>query len=193
MKSMSCRVSGTSGGPGWSSFFLGTQWILAILAPSGKGLPLPGIPDLYASIIAGFPRIAASLSPLWLREITGQFSYPLNSENARPFGTLRVYLSCAETGPCDDAGAAVDAEAARRGRPWMNRASFHVSSVEILDFQAGMPVRRTPFCMIQKSSASLQCCTWDEFRSMAGGFMLRPTSVSPFAAAPWHCAQEPRN
>lgn len=36
------------------------QWIVAILAPSGKGLPLAGIPCLQASIITGFPRIAAT-------------------------------------------------------------------------------------------------------------------------------------
>src|SRR5271165_3322834 len=28
------------------------------MEPSGKGLPLPGIPSLYAFIITGFPRIA---------------------------------------------------------------------------------------------------------------------------------------
>ena len=27
-------------------FFFGVQWIFAILAPSGKGLPLPGMPAL---------------------------------------------------------------------------------------------------------------------------------------------------
>jgi hypothetical protein len=31
---------------------------LAIAAPSGTGLPLAGMPSLYALIIAGFPRIA---------------------------------------------------------------------------------------------------------------------------------------
>ena len=69
---------------------------------------------------------------------------------------------------------------------WMKRASFQVSFSEMLDFQEGMPVRRTPFCMIQNSSASLQCCTWGELRSMAGGLMLRPMLVSPRASAPWH-------
>src|SRR5271170_74703 len=75
----------------------------------------------------------------------------------------------------------------------MKRASFQVSLSEMLDFQEGMPVRRTPFWMIQNSSASLQCCTWAELRSMAGGFMLRPRSASPRAFAPWHWAQDPRN
>jgi hypothetical protein len=31
---------------------------LAIAAPSGTGLPLAGMPSLYALIITGFPRIA---------------------------------------------------------------------------------------------------------------------------------------
>src|SRR5580700_11222403 len=126
--------------------------------------------------------------------ITGQPSYPRNSENASPFGTLRAYLSCAELAACAFDGTAVEAEAAsRRGRLWMKRASFQVSLSEMLDRQEGMPVRRTPFCMIQNSSASLQCCTWAELRSMAGGAMLRPTVVSPRASAPWHWAQDPRN
>src|ERR1700722_2998463 len=108
-------------------------------------------------------------------EITGQLSYPLNSEKASPPGILRVYLSCAEVGACGCDGAAVEAEAALRwGRLWMKRVSFQVSLSEMLDFQEGMPVRRTPFCMIQKNSASLQCWTWAEVKSMAGGFMLRP-------------------
>src|SRR5271165_247640 len=108
-------------------------------------------------------------------EITGQLSYPLNSENARPFGILRAYLSCVEMAACACDPTAVEAEGALRwGRSWMKRASFHVSFSETLDFQEGIPVRRTPFCMIQNSSASFQCCTWGEVRSMAGGFMLRP-------------------
>src|SRR5271170_3927799 len=111
-------------------------------------------------------------------EITGQLSYPLNSANARPPGILRAYLSCVEMAACPDDGTAVEAEAASRwGSLWMKRASFQVSLSEMLDFQEGMPVRRTPFCMIQKSSASLQCCTWAELRSMAGGAMLRPRSA----------------
>src|SRR6202167_758586 len=127
-------------------------------------------------------------------EITGQPSYPLNSENARPFGILRAYLSCVEAAACACDGTAVEAEAASsRGRLWMKRASFQVSLAEMLDFQEGMPVKRTAFWMIQNSSASLQCCTWGELRSMTGGFMLRPTFVSPRASAPWQWAQDPRN
>src|ERR1700722_6911766 len=126
--------------------------------------------------------------------ITGQLSYPLNSENARPFGILRAYLSCVEMAACDCEGTAVEAEAASTlGRWRMKRARFQLSLSEMLDFQAGMPVRRTPFCMIQNSSASLQCCTWDEVRSMAGGAMLRPMLVSPRPSALWHWAQDPRN
>jgi len=45
MKSTSCRVPGTLvSGKYW--FIFGVQWIFAILAPSGKGLPLPGMPAL---------------------------------------------------------------------------------------------------------------------------------------------------
>ena len=40
--------------------------------------------------------IAAILPPFRLIEITAQSSYPLNSEKARPPGTLTEYLSWAE-------------------------------------------------------------------------------------------------
>src|SRR5271165_1809887 len=127
-------------------------------------------------------------------ETTCQSSYPLNSENARPFGTLRVYLSCVETTGCVCDWTATEAEAAPlRGRLWMKRASFQVSSSEMVDFQAGMPVRRTPFCMIQNSSPSLQCWTWAEVRSMAGGSMWLPIEVPPCASPPWQREQDPRN
>ena len=46
MKSVSCNAPGTIGSPGWSSSFFAIQWIFANLAPSGKGLPLPGMPAL---------------------------------------------------------------------------------------------------------------------------------------------------
>src|SRR5580692_388114 len=75
---------------------MGFQWIFAILAPSGKGLPLPGTPALNASIIVGFPTITANNPPLRLTAMTCQPSYPLNSENASPFGTFNSYLSCAD-------------------------------------------------------------------------------------------------
>ena len=44
MKSMSCRAPATIVGDGASSLVFAVQWIFAILAPSGKGLPLPGMP-----------------------------------------------------------------------------------------------------------------------------------------------------
>src|SRR5438552_15825593 len=44
MKSTSCRLAGTVA-VGNGSIFFGFQWIFAILEPSGKGLPLPGMPD----------------------------------------------------------------------------------------------------------------------------------------------------
>src|ERR1700733_13116399 len=96
MKSAFNWVPGTLGGPGYVSCVFGVQWIFAILAPSGKGLPLPGTPARRASIMTGFPKIAANLPPLSLVEMTGQSSYPLNSENAGPLGICTVYLSCAE-------------------------------------------------------------------------------------------------
>src|SRR5207245_9488669 len=43
-KSTSCRLAGTVALGNVSSFF-GFQWIFAILEPSGKDLPLPGMPD----------------------------------------------------------------------------------------------------------------------------------------------------
>src|SRR5271168_2796662 len=136
MRSTSCWVPGTVGPPGSAGFTFAFQWTFTILAPSGKGLPLPGMPALKALIITGFPTIAASVLPLWLMEITCQLSYPLNSENARPFGILRAYLSCVEVAACACDGAAVEAEAAARwGRLWMKRASFQVSSTEMVDFQ----------------------------------------------------------
>src|SRR5207247_5502048 len=81
---------------GASVLFFGFHSILAILEPSGKGFPLPGMPDLYAAIIVGFATIALSRSSVWLTATICQSSYPLKSENGRPFGTLTAYLSCAE-------------------------------------------------------------------------------------------------
>ena len=40
--------------------------------------------------------ITAILPPFSLIAMTCQLSYPLNSANASPPGTCRVYLSCAE-------------------------------------------------------------------------------------------------
>src|SRR3984957_21272884 len=96
MKSALSWVPGTVGGPGYASCFFGLQWIFAILAPSGKGRPLPATPALRASIIVGFPRITATTPPFSLIAIADQSSYPLNSENASPPGTCTAYLSWAE-------------------------------------------------------------------------------------------------
>jgi hypothetical protein len=63
---------------------------------------------LYASIIEGFPRIAASKSPLWLTAITCQLSYPLNSENPSPLGTLTLYLSWPAENAALEASTAID-------------------------------------------------------------------------------------
>ena len=46
-------MSGTATGKGASVLCFGFQWIFTILEPSGKGLPLPGRPARYASIIEG--------------------------------------------------------------------------------------------------------------------------------------------
>src|SRR6185503_5305557 len=46
--------------------------------------------------MAGLARIAANRPPSSLTETSGQLSYPLNSENASPPGTLRSYLFWAE-------------------------------------------------------------------------------------------------
>src|SRR3989442_15344157 len=59
MKSTSCRLAGTPV-VGNVSCFLGFQWIFAILAPSGEGLPLPGNPAWKALSIHGLPRVTAS-------------------------------------------------------------------------------------------------------------------------------------
>src|ERR1700743_3575875 len=53
------------------------------------------MPSLYAAIMTGFPNITAITSPLWLTDIVCQFSYPLNSANASPPGTLSANLSWA--------------------------------------------------------------------------------------------------
>src|SRR5712691_11671065 len=96
MKSTSCRTSGTVVAAGASALFFGFQWTFAILEPSGKCVPLPGTPAREASIIMGLARITAINSSVWLTATTCQSSYPLNSENASPFGTCTVYLSCAD-------------------------------------------------------------------------------------------------
>jgi hypothetical protein len=44
------------------------------MAPSGTGLPLPGMPALKALIIAGLPRITAIAVALWLTATVSQVS-----------------------------------------------------------------------------------------------------------------------
>src|SRR5260370_39122222 len=56
-------VSGVLAEKGASVIFAGFHSIFAILEPSGKGLPLPGMPPLYALIITGLARI--SLRTFW--------------------------------------------------------------------------------------------------------------------------------
>src|SRR5262245_31997157 len=46
--------------------------------------------------MTGLARITATRSSVRLMATVSQPSYPLNSENASPPGTCRVYLSCAE-------------------------------------------------------------------------------------------------
>ena len=59
VRSTSCRVpSRDVSGKYW--FIFGVQWIFAILAPSGNGLQLSGMPDLKASIISGLARMTAT-------------------------------------------------------------------------------------------------------------------------------------
>jgi hypothetical protein len=92
MKSTFCCFPGTVAvGKNW--FFSGAQWIFAILAPSGAGLPFAGKPDLKAAIIAGLPTMTATAFSVELVEMASQLSNPLNSENARPPGTFTLYLS----------------------------------------------------------------------------------------------------
>src|SRR5438034_8521941 len=120
MKSTSCRLAGTVV-PGNVSFFFGFQWIFAILEPSGKGLPLPGMPDWQALIITGLARITAISFSFRLMETVCQPSYPLNSENASPFGTRTVYLawavSCAEVALPPRTASTVTASETNRPSP----------------------------------------------------------------------------
>ena len=67
------------------------------MEPSGKGLPLPGTPALYALIMVGLATITLSTSSVRAEETTDQSSYPLKSENAIPLGDFSEYLSCAQT------------------------------------------------------------------------------------------------
>src|SRR5277367_6104759 len=66
------------------------------MEPSGKGLPLPGTPALYALIMVGLATITLSTSSVRAEETTAQSSYPRKSENAMPLGDFNEYLSCAK-------------------------------------------------------------------------------------------------
>ena len=73
--------------------FFGFHWSFTIMEPSGKGWPLPGMPALYALIMAGLATITLSTSSVRAEETTDQSSYPLKSENAIPLGDFSEYLS----------------------------------------------------------------------------------------------------
>src|SRR5437762_4881356 len=102
------KRSGTSTTKGASVLFFGFHWSFTILEPSGKGLPLPGSPALYALIIVGLATITFSTSSVRAEETTAQSSYPLKSENAIPLGDFSEYLSWASTAvlPSDASTAA---------------------------------------------------------------------------------------
>src|ERR1700744_4212562 len=91
------KMSGTSTTNGASVLFFGFHWSFAILAPSGKGWPLPGMPDLKALIMIGLATITLSTSSVRAEETTDQSSYPLKSEKAIPSGDFSEYFSCAST------------------------------------------------------------------------------------------------
>src|SRR5579864_5595605 len=93
MRKRSLRWSGTLTSNGASVLFFGTHWIFAIFEPSGNGLPLPGMPNLKASIITGLATITLITSSVLATETTSQPSYPLNSDSERPLGTCTAYLS----------------------------------------------------------------------------------------------------
>src|ERR1700733_11574103 len=80
----------------------------------------------------GFPRIAAILPPFSLMATTGQLSYPLNSENASPFGTLSAYLSSVEAAqPPATASVPVMNEMANINFRFIARFSFTEYCVDV--------------------------------------------------------------
>src|SRR5262249_53446348 len=68
---------------------LEAHWSFAIWEPSGKGWPLPGIPDLYALIMVGLATMILSTSSVRAEDTTAQSSYPLKSANAIQLGDTR--------------------------------------------------------------------------------------------------------
>src|SRR5215470_19037225 len=87
-------VSGTFTKYWATGFLLNDHSIFVIFEPSGKSLPLLGIPSLYAFIITSLAAITFKLLSVWLTATFSQFSYPLNSDHASPSGIFSVYLSC---------------------------------------------------------------------------------------------------
>src|ERR1700741_3828616 len=90
------KTFGTSTTKGASVLLLKLHWSFAILEPSGKGCPLPGMPALYALIMVGLATITLRTSSVRAEDTTAQSSYPLKSENATPLDVLSDYLSCAD-------------------------------------------------------------------------------------------------
>src|SRR5215510_16521083 len=88
-------VSGTRTKYGDSGLLFTVHSIFATLEPSGNCLPSAGRPSLYAAIIVGLATITLIPFSVSLTATSCQSSYPLKSENASPFGTFKVYLSCA--------------------------------------------------------------------------------------------------
>src|SRR5215469_17045177 len=64
-------------------------------------------------------------------ETTCQASYPLNSENASPFGTFTVYLSCAEMAQPPTMATPVIIAIVNILLPFIARTSFVESSIRI--------------------------------------------------------------
>ena len=58
------RAAGTITEYGDSGSSFSNHSIFTILEPSGKGLPLPGMPSFYASIIVGFATMSFIPRPM---------------------------------------------------------------------------------------------------------------------------------
>ena len=88
--------------------------------------------------MTGFPKIAANLPLLSLIEMTGQSSYPLNSENASPPGTCTVYLSAEMALPPKTASPAATMVIIAVGEILVIAHSFAVERI-VLTQSAGQP------------------------------------------------------
>jgi len=111
MNSTSVRSPGTVSGllaeKGGLVNFFGLHSIFTILEPSGKGLPLPGTPSLYALIITGFARM--SLITFWASVRLGptacQPSLSLELREREPIRHFQCVLVLRGNGPAThDAG-----------------------------------------------------------------------------------------